>query len=275
MIDLRDELRAHVSASIIRIDPADVIERVLQRPAASRGRPLRLAIVGAMMLMVATGATTLLADGQSSIQQIVRDGDSHQIWVSVDDGFVIWERGLGVGRDGGDRWVLIHDQQAGFITSDEALGESPVFERFVTPAVPRSDLPVATVLAAGTPVIVGLDIEIDTDFHVTTGPPTLWVYAGDDEWVAYPIDAILPSASHVEWDISRDRQFAGNEPADSGRDQPLTDADVIRNFGGIFIEQYKIVRVDGRLEIRGVDVVNSKPFLWSEDETGTLRPADN
>lgn len=179
------------------------------------------------------------------------------------DGFGFWVRDCAEG--GNALWVLEFDDD----------------QRLVTPAIARSDSPIFGFLSDGTLVILGLDISISEDFEVTVGSPTLWEHSSGDQnanwWVAHPVDVVFPDRDHVQADVLSDPEAYPDDEIDQ----------IIRDFGGIFLEDYEITRVDGRLSITGVDrTVNDdgktirpgnsggRTITWLEDDTGTLRPVD-
>ena len=126
-------------------------------------------------------------------------------------------------------------------------------------------------------MILGLGISISDDYEVSVGSPTLWEHISDDQWVRHPVDVVFPDRAHVQADVLSDPEAYPGDEIDQ----------VIRDFGGIFLEDYEITRVDGRLSITGVDrtvsgdgetvypgMPGGRIITWLEDDTGILRPVD-
>ena len=172
---------------------------------------------------------------------------------------LLWERPRPT-PDRTARWVILRPVGDDFGLPDDPLTQPTEFERIETPAIVQSDFPVGGLLSDGTPVIIGFDITINRELEVTTGPPTLWVYEATGDWVAHPIDVIIPPAEFVAADIARD--------AESG--QPIDE--VLRWFGGWYIDQATFGRDEGRLWVRGIDLSTESSFHWVEGDDGVLRP---
>ena len=226
---------------------------------ASGFRRRHLAIIAVTLLALLLVPTSL--DGglsNQAISELEEDGSFQWLQTWTDDA-VLWERPP-MTPDRQASWLILRAPNGGFNVSDLELPPPGGYERIETPAVVQSDYPVGGLLADGTPVVIGFDIAIDGGLEVATGPPTLWLYEATGDWVAHPIDVVLPPAEFVAADIARD--------AESG--MPIDE--VLRWFGGWYIDQATFGLDEGRLWVRGIDLSTDAPFHWVEGDDGVLRP---